>query len=145
MASLNGIGLNGYQCLVANAIEKADQLKRRIEELDFCKVLNLNTLGPSVCWWVLPRGRDAKEIFQQLKDGALSDELQTRYFDEIKRLFQKRDDALDPAQDARLSFTTSVGYCPHGISIPAWKAVFFNPKTDDEVIDRLVSSITDLV
>lgn len=145
MASLNGIGLNGYQCLVANAIEKANQLKRRIEELDFCKVLNLNTPGPSVCWWVLPRGRDAKAIFQQLEDGELSEELQTQYFEEIRRLYQKRDGSLDPAQDARLSFTTSVGYCPHGVALPAWKAVFFNPKTDDEVIDRLVSSIKDLV
>ncbi|WP_442508845.1 pyridoxal phosphate-dependent decarboxylase family protein [Novipirellula sp. SH528] len=145
MASLNGIGLNGYRCLVANAIDKANQLKRRIEELDFCKVLNLNTLGPSVCWWVLPRGRNAKALFKQLEDGTMSVEEQTQYFGEIKRLYNKRAATLDPAVDARLSFTTSIGYCPHGVQLPAWKAVFFNPKTDDEVIDRLIDSIKDLV
>ncbi len=46
--------------------------------------------------------------------------------------------------DARLSFTTSVGYCPNGVQIPAWKAVFFNPKTDDEVIDGIIASIEDI-
>ena len=38
MASLNGIGLQGYQLLVANAIEMARVLKERIARLDYCKV-----------------------------------------------------------------------------------------------------------
>ena len=104
MASLNGIGLSGYQCLVANAIEKASILKRRIEELPYCKVLNLNTPGPSVCWWVLPRGRDAKEIHAQLEAGTLPEDLRVQYFEEIKRLYDKRAASLDPLQDARLRF-----------------------------------------
>ena len=45
MASLNGIGLSGYRCLVANAIEKASILKQKIEEMPFCKVLNQTTPG----------------------------------------------------------------------------------------------------
>lgn len=144
MASLNGIGLNGYRCLVTNAIEKAYQLKQRIEKIPYCKVLNLETPGPSVCWWVLPRGRDAKAIYERLESGDLPKEERLQYFQEIRRLFDKREAMLNRAVDARLSFTTSIGYCPHGISIPAWKAVIFNPKTDEEVLDRVISSIEDV-
>ena len=52
---------------------------------------------------------------------------------------------MDPALDARLSFTTSIGHHPHGVALPAWKAVFFNPKTDRTVIDRLIYSIEELL
>lgn len=144
MASLNGIGLTGYRCLVINAIEKANQLKRRIEELEHCKVLNLDTPGPSVCWWVLPRGRDAKAIFQALEEGKLSDEDRERTFKEVSRLYEKRTAMFDPSVDARLSYTSSIGYSPGGHRLPAWKAVFFNPKTDDEVIERVLKSIDDV-
>jgi hypothetical protein len=51
---------------------------------------------------------------------------------------------MDPAIDARLGFTTNFGYCPHGIEIPAWKAVLFNPKTTDEIVDRIAQSIEEL-
>jgi len=51
---------------------------------------------------------------------------------------------MDPTVDARLSFTTAMGYFPHGVSIPAWKAVFFNPRTDSAVIDRLIASLEEL-
>lgn len=145
MASLNGIGLNGYRLLTAYAFEMANKLKERIEKLEFCKVLNLGTPGPSVCWWVLPRGRNAKSIFEQVESGTLAESDRKQYFHEIKRLYDKREAAMDLRKDARLSFTTSLGYCPHGVALPAWKAVFFNPKTDDEVIERIVSSIEDLV
>lgn len=144
MASLNGIGLQGYRLLIANAFEKAMELKERIEELPFCKVVNLNTPGPSVCWWVLPRGRNAKEIYEALEAGELPSEDRNQYFHEIKRLYEKREATLNHGVDAQLSFTTSIGYCPHGVKIPAWKAVFFNPKTDDEVIDRVIQSIEDI-
>jgi hypothetical protein len=130
--------------LVANAFEKAHTLKRRLEELEFCKVLNLHTPGPSVCWWVLPRGWNAKAIYKNLVQGTLAEAERRQYFHEIKRLFDKREASLDPAIDARLSFTTSVGYRPDGAKIPAWKAVFFNPKTDDDVIDRVIRSVEDV-
>ena len=56
----------------------------------------------------------------------------------------KRSAIIDPEVDARLSFTTSMGYMPHNISIPAWKAVFFNPKTDKNVVDQVIKTIEDL-
>ncbi len=64
---------------------------------------------------------------------------------EVRRLFEKREATLDPARDAKLSFTTSIGYSPHGQTLPAWKAVFFNPRTDEAVIDQIVRSIDDLM
>jgi glutamate/tyrosine decarboxylase-like PLP-dependent enzyme len=145
MASLNGIGLQGYQLLVANAIQMARVLKERIERLEYCKVLNLDTPGPSVVWWVLPHGRNAKEIYRRVEAGELSREQYGRYFSEVQRLFEKREATLDPAVDARLSFTLSMGYKPHGVALPAWKAVFFNPKTDTAVIDQIIRSIEDLM
>jgi glutamate/tyrosine decarboxylase-like PLP-dependent enzyme len=145
MASLNGLGLVGCQILVANALELASTLKRRIEALDYCKVLNLETHGPSVVWWVLPRGRDAKAIFDQIERGVLSEEHCHRTFAEVRRLFDKREATLDPARDAKLSFTSSFGYSPHGHDLPAWKAVFFNPLTDETVIDQIIQSIEDLM
>lgn len=144
MASLNGIGLTGWQLLVARALELAAQLKQRLEALDYCKVLNLETNGPSVVWWVLPKGRDAKRIFQQVTTGQLTPDQFAPFAAEIHRLFDKREKTMDPALDARLSFTTSVGHHPHGIALPAWKAVFFNPKTDERVIDRLIYSLEEL-
>ena len=145
MASLNGIGLTGWQLLVARSLELADRLKQRLEQLDYCKVLNLETTGPSVVWWVLPKGRDAKEIFRAVTAGEVPAGKFAHYAAEIHRLFDKRAKAMDPALDAHLSYTTSIGHSPHGIPLPAWKAVLFNPKTDEAVIDRVVYSIEELV
>jgi glutamate/tyrosine decarboxylase-like PLP-dependent enzyme len=145
MASLNGIGLAGWQMLVARGLELAQHLKQRLEALDYCKVLNLETMGPSVVWWVLPKGRNAKQVFAEAQAGALSAEVFARYAAEIRHQFDKREKGLDPALDARLSFTTGIGYSPHGLELAAWKAVFLNPKTDDAVIDRLLYSIEELL
>ena len=145
MASLNGIGLIGWQMLVARALELAEYLKQRIEQLDYCKVLNLETTGPSVVWWVLPKGRDAKDIFRRAVSGELPPEKYAHYAAEIRHLFDKRAKTMDPAVDARLSFTTSIGYCPGGLELPAWKAVFFNPKTDEAIVDQLIYSIEELL
>lgn len=144
MASLNGIGLLGWQMLIARSLELAYTLKKRLGKLEYCKVLNPDTVGSNVVFWVLPKGRNATEIFSKLEAGELSQEEAQRYFAEVRRLFTKRDYSLDPARDARLSLTTDIGYRPHGYSLPAWKAVFFNPKTDEAVIDRLVYSIEEL-
>jgi glutamate/tyrosine decarboxylase-like PLP-dependent enzyme len=144
IASLNGIGLTGWQMLVARSLELAQRLKDRLAHLDYCKVLNAGTHGPSVNWWVLPKGRNAEEIYQRLVHNELTAEQRDRYVREIRHLFDKRLKMMDPALDARLGFTTNFGYCPHGIEIPAWKAVFFNPKTTDEIVDRIVHSIEEL-
>jgi L-2,4-diaminobutyrate decarboxylase len=141
MASLNGIGLQGWQMLVARSLELTQILKDRLAELDYCQVLNRDTVGASVCFWVLPKGRDAKALFAAIEAGTLPDEDTQRTFAEVQRLFHKRERAMDCAIDARLSLTTSVGYRPHGRDLPAWKAVFFNPKTDEAIIDRLLESI----
>jgi L-2,4-diaminobutyrate decarboxylase len=144
MASLNAFGLIGWQMMIARSLEMACKLKQRLEKLDYCKVLNLDTCGPSVVWWVFPKGRNAKEIFQQVEAGTLSPKQYENYVGEVQRLFERREKTMDPALDARLGYTTSIGFCPHGFTLPAWKAVMFNPKTDDAVLDRLISSIEDL-
>lgn len=144
MASLNGIGLTGWQILVGHALEQAQRLKQKLAELEYCYVLNADTIGPSVAWWVLPKGRNAREIFARAEAGELSGAEFARYTEEVRRLYDKRDRAKDPTQDARLSFTTSIGYRPHGLALPAWKAVFFNPRTGPEIVDRLIQSIEDL-
>ena len=141
MASLNGIGLQGWQMLVVRSLELAQLLKNKLAGLSYCQVLNEGAVGANVCFWVLPKGRDAKAIFAALVNGTLPDEDAQRTFAEVRRLFGKRERAMDRAADARLSLTTSVGYRPHGHDLPAWKAVFFNPRTDEKVIDRLVASI----
>jgi hypothetical protein len=93
---------------------------------------------------VLPKGRNAEDIFQRLVNNDLTREQQLRYLPEVRRLFDKRNKMMDPNLDARLGFTTSFGYCPHGIDIPAWKAVFFNPKTTEAMVDRIADSIEEL-
>jgi glutamate/tyrosine decarboxylase-like PLP-dependent enzyme len=145
MASLNGIGLTGWQMLTARALELAHTLKRRLAALDYCQVLNEDATGPSVLWWVLPKGRNAKEIFHKVEAGTLPAEETQRYFAEIRRLYNKRSNTLDPVKDARLSFTTNTGYRPNGLELPAWKAVFFHPRTDETVIDRLIYSIEEMI
>ncbi len=145
MASLNGIGLTGYQVLVAHSLEMAGYLKKRLAELDYCMVLNPGSLGPHVVWWVLPKGRDARKIYARLLKGELEEKDYLRYFDEIKRLFNKRKHiASDNRRDACLSYTSSTGFEPGGIAVPAWKAVFFNPKTDKQVIDDLIVSLEEI-
>ncbi|HVJ80072.1 MAG TPA: pyridoxal-dependent decarboxylase [Planctomycetia bacterium] len=144
MASLNGLGLTGFQMLVARSLELAQTLKEMLAKLDYCKVLNEETDGPGVLWWVLPKGRNAAKIFEQLEAGELAPDETQRYFHEVRRLFEKREKALDPMLDARLSFTTDVGYRPQGVEVPGWKAVFFNPKTDETILERLILSIEEL-
>lgn len=144
VASLNAIGLTGWQMLIARSLELAQRLKDRLSKLDYCRVLNAGTCGATVNWWVFPKGRNAEEIYQQLLRNQLSIEQRNRYFPEIRRLFDKRTKMMDPTLDARLGFTSSFGFCPHGIDIPAWKAVFFNPKTTEEMVDRIANSIEEL-
>jgi glutamate/tyrosine decarboxylase-like PLP-dependent enzyme len=60
VASLNGIGLTGWQMLIARSLEMAQRLKDRLSKIEYCKVLNAGTTGPSVNWWVLPKGRNAE-------------------------------------------------------------------------------------
>jgi L-2,4-diaminobutyrate decarboxylase len=144
MASLNGIGLQGWQMLMVRSLELAAYFKRRLANLEHCKVLNADTCGASVVFWVLPKGRNAPSIFERMESGQLPTEETQRYLTEVRRLFHKRERTLDPARDARLSFTTAIGYKPHGVEVPAWKAVFFNPKTDESVIDRLIESIEEV-
>jgi len=119
-------------------------LRKKLNNLEYCKVINQNCLGPSVVWWVLPKGRNASDIYQKLVAGELTQKEYERYFSEIHRLFEKRKNSLNPEIDASLSFTTAMGYNPHGIAIPAWKGVFFNPKTDESVIRQIIKSIEDL-
>ncbi|MEI8212723.1 MAG: pyridoxal-dependent decarboxylase [Planctomycetota bacterium] len=144
IASLNAIGLTGWQMLVARSLELAQQLKDRLASIEHCKVLNAQTPGPSVNWWVLPKGRNAEEIYQRLLKNDLSPEQWQRYTREIRQLFDKRMKMMEPELDARLGYTTSYGFCPHGHDIPAWKAVFFNPKTTDDIVDRIAYSIEEL-
>jgi L-2,4-diaminobutyrate decarboxylase len=145
MASLDGIGLNGWRMLIARSLELAKQLKDRLNQLNYCRVLNYDNVGPAVNWWVLPKGRDANEIFEKLVAGKLTDSEVQRYFSEIKRLYEKREMTADPARDAKLGFTTDYGFNPSGLNVPAWKAVFFNPQTNDEIVDRIIYSLEDLV
>ncbi|MBL8818631.1 MAG: aspartate aminotransferase family protein [Planctomyces sp.] len=144
MASLDGIGLTGWQMLVARSLEMAHRLKQKLSELEHCKVLNQTTCGPTVNWWVLPKGRNAEEIYQKWIHNQLSEGQLTVFRREIRQLFDKRLKTMNPALDARLGFTTSYGFRPHRLEIPAWKAVFFNPRTTDEIIDRIVESIAEL-
>jgi L-2,4-diaminobutyrate decarboxylase len=97
-----------------------------------------------VVWWVLPKGRNAKEIFEAVTSGKVAPDKFAQYAAEIHRLFEKRAKAMDPALDARLSYSTDIGHSPNDLALPGWKAVFFNPKTDEDVIDRLVYSIEEL-
>ena len=81
---------------------------------------------------------------QRLVRNELTPEQLARYLPEVRQLFDKRSKMMDPTLDARLGFTTSFGYCPNGIDIPAWKAVFFNPKTTEEIVDRIAYGIEEL-
>ncbi|MFM8328479.1 MAG: hypothetical protein ACKN9U_26760, partial [Pirellulaceae bacterium] len=144
IASLNGIGLQGWQMLVARSLELARMLKDRLSRLEYCKVLNDATAGPSVNWWVLPKGRNAEEVYRRWVHDELTEEQRVRYQREIRQLFEKRMKMMDHAIDARLGYTTNFGFSPHGLEIPAWKAVFFNPKTDEAIVDRMIQSIEEL-
>ncbi len=104
----------------------------------------METIGPSVNWWVLPKGRNAEEIYHKWKQNELSDEQIAVFSREVRQLFDKRLKMMNPSLDARLGFTTSFGFSPYGHEIPAWKAIFFNPRTSDAMIDRIVESIEDL-
>ncbi len=144
MASLNGIGLKGYQVLVAHSLEMASLLREKLSRLEYCHVLNEGCLGPNVVFWVLPKGRNAGQIYNRLISNDITKDEYTRYFTEIQHLFDKRKQFGDPSIDAMLSFTTSMGFNPGGIPIPAWKGVFFNPKTGEEVISQIIKSIEEL-
>ena len=67
----------------------------------------------------------------------MSAEERSRYGEEVRRLFDQREKDLDPAVDAGLRFTTSVGYRPPVLDLPAWIAVFFHPKTDEAIIEQI--------
>ena len=143
-ASLAAISREGWQLLVARALELAHTLKQRLAALPRCLVLNPDTPGPSVVFWVMQRSRNAVDIFRRLDRGEFTSAEADECFAEVRRLFDQRSRTLDPSRDARLGFTADYGYRPGGHRVPAWKAVFFHPKTDEAVIDRLIESIAAL-
>jgi L-2,4-diaminobutyrate decarboxylase len=145
MATLNGLGLRGCQMLAVNTIDMSRKLKERLNGISNVKVLNPECIGPQVLWWVLPKGRDAGDIYDKILSGELSEENAKPYFEEIRRMYDHREESLNQTDDPRLSFTTSIGFCPHEIQLPAWKASFFNPATDDTIIDKIVASIEELL
>src|SRR5262249_18290693 len=55
LASLRALGRTGWQMLIARSLELAHRLKERLDALPYCRVLNPETAGPSVVWWVLPK------------------------------------------------------------------------------------------
>ncbi|MCU0821937.1 MAG: hypothetical protein MUC95_05625, partial [Spirochaetes bacterium] len=57
MASLDGIGLLGYQRPGSHSLELVSYAKGKIDMPDYCRVLNSKCHGPTVVWQVLPRGR----------------------------------------------------------------------------------------
>lgn len=137
-ASLSAIDRTGWQMLIGRSLELAHELKSRLDRLPHCKVLNADVPGASVAFWVLPKGTDAQAFFDQLERGELSHEQVERTFAAIRRQFVERSERV---RDIRLGFTTNVGYRPHGYALPAWRAVFFNPRTDETAIDRLIESL----
>ena len=90
MSSLNAIGLRGYQILVSHALEMTALLRKKLHSLEYCRVLNEHCMGPSVVWWVLPKGRNAGVIYEKLAARQLTEKEYTHYFSEIYRLFDKR-------------------------------------------------------
>ena len=50
-------------------------------------------------WWVLPKGRNAKEVFRRMVDGQLPAEHFARYAAEIRRLVESH-----PVSEAYLDF-----------------------------------------
>ena len=88
---------------------------KKLSNLEYCRVLNDDCMGPSVVFWVLPKGRNASQIYNKLINNELTEKEYLRYFGEIQRLFEKRKSSIDPAIDAHLSFTSSMGYNPMGI------------------------------
>lgn len=56
-------------------------------------------------WWVLPKGRDANEIFDRLLAGKLSPSDQQRYFNEIRRLYEKREMTADQLDKSVQNFS----------------------------------------
>lgn len=145
MATLNGLGLRGCQMLAANSIDMARKLKERLNNINNVKVLNFDCLGPQVLWWVLPKGRNAGDIYNKVISGEMSEDIVQPYFEEIRRMYDKRASQNTNDSEPLLSYTTSIGFCPNGIKLPAWKASFFNPATDDKIIDQIVDSIENLL
>ena len=99
MASLDGIGLHGWQMLIARSLELAQYLKTKLAQLDYCTVLNADAVGPSVVWWVMPKGRNAKQIYADLEAGKLTTEDVQRYTAEVRRLFAALQQALLDGRD----------------------------------------------
>lgn len=140
LASLAGLGRDDWRLLVARSLELADYFKARLAGLPHCRVLNPNTAGPGVVFWVLPRGTDANALFARLASNELPAAEMERCRAEVRRLFDARQRAIGPA-DVRLGFTADIGFRPHGHRLPAWRAVFLNPLADEAVIDRLVAGL----
>ncbi len=91
------------------------------------------------------KGRDAKEIYRQIVAGNLSATQVERYLGEVRRMFDRRQQTMRVGKDPLLSFTTSMGYKPNGQSLPAWKSVFFSPRTEMSHVHDVIQSIEDLV
>ncbi len=144
MATLNGMGLKGCQMLAANSIEMAGKLKEQLGKIENIMVLNKDCLGPQVLWWVLPKGRNATEIYHGILSGSITEDSAKVYFDEIRGMYNKRAESMN-ASEPSLSFTESIGFCPNNLKIPAWKASFFNPASDETIIDRIIKSINALL
>jgi glutamate/tyrosine decarboxylase-like PLP-dependent enzyme len=140
-ASLQSIDRSSWQMLTARSIELAEHLKSSLAELPYCKVLNAETPGASVLWWVFPKDIEADEIYQQALTDSLDPSILANFFETTQNLYDQRANGLDRKIDALLSFTKGFGLRSRGLAFPAWKAVFGHPMTEESDIDRLVDGI----
>ena len=126
--------------LIARSLELAARLKSRLEQLEYCKVLNAGTCGPAVNWWVLPKGRNAAEIYDAVVAGKLNEARcnatavrSSACSTSVKGRSipaSTRDLALRPVS---VSSHTVLKYLHGGGNLQS--------QTTDEIVDRIIDSI----
>ncbi len=121
MASLDSIGMQGWQMLVGRSLELAHRLHRRLNQLELLQGAESGFVRTGRQLVGVAQRPKCQRHLSGIAGRKLDEHDLQRYSGEIKRMYEKREKFLNPTIDARLGFTTNFGFKPHGHEVPAWK------------------------
>jgi len=141
LANLTTLQQEGYQVLLGNLIERAEQLKELLEPMEGVDVLNKNLPGPIVAFRFYDNGVTAED---ELQGRATKEELDFRntYMTEVVREEFSQNRQLVFFGDTTKYRTVNVSDGDQRVSLAAMKAYFISPFTDEASVVEIAEHIS---
>jgi glutamate/tyrosine decarboxylase-like PLP-dependent enzyme len=145
-AALHCLGKRGYQTLIAHGLQNAEYLRAKLMRAPGAVVVAPENSGPSVGFRLYDPAKVADPVAELVRDKAYLGTPTCRERLSNHQRYHRRiflDRGKVGLYTNWIEYVTHTDYddCGHWIPLPGEKAVFFNPYTDQEHIDRFLARL----